>query len=393
MVVTQTAGPSNGGGSVTPDPRPVVRTSSADAAGDALSNYSLTAVGATPPPPPTKNEPAADFTGAAVGADPATGGLAVTLTLRDLSAGALTQALADTGGQSLLWIWRFTNGYTDSAVSASWSPAGGFTFGFDDYATGATPCTSPAGSGEKCQLYPQATPIAGKVDAAAGTITLVVPKALLRQLTGADAAGRPLEATAGPGARFYDGTAFSFANNAGPTQATQSFLYPLDNTPAMDFLLPATAKGSSGGGGTAPAPSAPAPSPSSPSTSTPSAPGATPSAPAPGGVAGATKTSVRHLVRARGRTRVATIGVDLRRGPATKVVYRDLKAKLRFHSLRITSLEVRGHTATLRGVGVRNGRRVAFTVVLVDARRDAVRVSFGGYRRSAPLVKGFVIVR
>jgi len=28
------------------------------------------------------------------------------------------------------------------------------------------------------------------------------------------------------------------ANNAGPTQDTQSFLYTLDNTPAMDFLLP-----------------------------------------------------------------------------------------------------------------------------------------------------------
>ena len=37
---------------------------------------------------------------------------------------------------------------------------------------------------------------------------------------------------------FYDGTAFSFANNAGVTQDNQSFLYTLDNTPAMDFLLP-----------------------------------------------------------------------------------------------------------------------------------------------------------
>ena len=40
------------------------------------------------------------------------------------------------------------------------------------------------------------------------------------------------------GARFYDGTAFSFANTTGATQDTQSFLYPLDNTPAMDFTLP-----------------------------------------------------------------------------------------------------------------------------------------------------------
>jgi len=82
-----------------------------------------------------------------------------------------------------------------------------------------------------------------------------------------------------------------------------------------------------------------------------------------------------------------------RHGPATKVVYTDLKAKLRFHSLRINSIRVQGHTATLRGVGVQNGKRVAFRVVLVDARRDSVRVQLGGYTRTATVVKGFVTVR
>jgi hypothetical protein len=381
MVVTQTGGPSNGGGDVAAG-RAVVRSSADDASGDALSNYSLTAPGTTPPPPPTRNEPAADFTGATIGGDAKTGGFTVTLKIRDLSTGALAQAVADTGGQSLLWIWRFTNGYTDAAASASWNPlTDAFTFGFDDYETGAAPCTTPAGSGEKCQLYTQATPIFGQADKAAGTITLVVPKALLRQLSGADAAGRPLEAPADTGARFYDGTAFSFANNAGPTQSTQTFLYTLDNTPAMDFLLPASGKAPSsggGGGGSAPAP-APATQPA-------------PAAPA-SGVQGASTTKVRHLVRANGRTRAATFAVDLRRGPATKVVYRDLAAKLRFHSLRITSIVVQGRTATLRGVGVRDGKRVAFRVVLVDAARDSIRVQFGGYARAAVVVKGFVTVR
>jgi hypothetical protein len=80
--------------------------------------------------------------------------------------------------------------------------------------------------------------VAGKVDQAAGTITLTVPATVLRQLSGADANGRPLEQPAAKGSRFYDGTAFSFANTTGATQDTQSFLYTLDSTPAMDFLLP-----------------------------------------------------------------------------------------------------------------------------------------------------------
>jgi hypothetical protein len=41
--------------------------------------------------------------------------------------------------------------------------------------------------------------------------------------------------------RFYDATAFSLADNVSPTQDVQSFLYPLDNAPAMDFVLPGAA--------------------------------------------------------------------------------------------------------------------------------------------------------
>jgi hypothetical protein len=238
-VNTQIGGPSNGGGDVAAG-RPVVRDSTTDAAGDALSSYSLTAPGVVPPAPPTKNEAAGDFTSAAIGPDAATGGFTVMLGVASLSTTALTQALADTGSQSLVWLWRFTNGYQDGAASAAWSPATGWTFGFDDYTTGGVPCDSgvPAAASEKCQVYPQSTPIAGSVNQLAGTITLVVPRSLLRQLSGADAAGRPLEAPAAPGARFYDGTAFSLGNTLSASQAVQSFLYPLDGTPAMDFVLP-----------------------------------------------------------------------------------------------------------------------------------------------------------
>jgi hypothetical protein len=204
-----------------------------------LSNYSLTAPGVAPPDPPTKNEAALDFTSASIGSDPATGGFTVTLKVADLSTLALAQALADTGGQSLLWVWKFANGYQDSAASARWSPATGFTFGWNDYTTGGTPCDSVTNAqGEKCVVFPGNQPLSGSVDPVTGTIKLVVPRTYLRQLSGADADGRPLEQPAAGGARFYDGTAFSLSNTTSPTQDQQTFLYTLDSTPAMDFLLP-----------------------------------------------------------------------------------------------------------------------------------------------------------
>jgi len=239
MVLSQIAGPSNNGSTIAVADRATVRASSADPTGDAQSNYSLTAPGSVPPDPPTKNEAAADFTSASIGPDAATGGFTVTLKVANLSSAALTQALLDTGGQSLLWVWRFANGYQDSAASARWSPVTGFTFGWNDYTLGGSPCVSTtAAQGEKCVVYPGNQPLTGQVDQASGTLTLTVPRSYLRQLSGADADGRPLEQPAAAGARFYDGTAFSFANTVSPTQDTQSFLYTLDNTPAMDFLLP-----------------------------------------------------------------------------------------------------------------------------------------------------------
>ncbi len=236
MVVTQIAGPSNGSGTVAAG-RAVVRSSTADPVGDALSSYSLTAPGVVPPEPPVANDLAGDFTSVATAADTA-GNLVVTLKVADLSQGALTRALADTGSQSLVWLWRFTNGFQDGGASAAWTPLSGWTFGFDDYAVGGAPCETAGGpASEKCQVYPQSKPITGSVDAVTGTITLIVPRGYLRQLSGTDAAGRPLEAPATAGARFYDGTAFSLGNTISPSQSQQSFLYPLDSTPAMDFKL------------------------------------------------------------------------------------------------------------------------------------------------------------
>ena len=388
MVATQNGGPSNGGGTVTG--RPVVDTSVSDPTQDALSNYSLSVIGPPPPPALTRNESAADFTNVAISPDAGSHGFKVTMKLANLSDAALSSALSDTAGQSLQWIWRFANGYTDSAASAAWSPTNGWTFGFDDYTTGGTPClsaTQPAS--EKCEVYPQAKPIFGQVDQAAGTITLTVPLDYLRQLGPNDDSGRPTEIAATAGARFYDGTAFSFANNLSPTQSQQTFLATLDSTPAFDFVLPGgsttttaaatTAPVSGGGSATSSASSAPAAAPAA------AAPASAPAASAPQAeVLGATKTVV-HTVAASGRTATTRISIS-----TSRVVYAD-KA-LRFASTKVTSVSISGKTATLRGVGLLNGKRVTFRVVVTSGKVSTYRAWFGKKVRSGRL-SGSVVIR
>jgi hypothetical protein len=188
-----------------------------------------------PPDPPSTNEPAADLTGAAISSDPTTGGFTVTLHVSDLSTTGLTKVLTDAGAASVDYVWRFTNGLQDAGASASWNPATGWTFGFDDYTTGSVQCGSDAG---KCVIWPQATAIKGAVDSSAGTITLVVPASVLHPLTGTDQYGRPTQGAATTGARFFDGSAFTFANTQAVPSPSMSWLEQLDNTPAMDFLLP-----------------------------------------------------------------------------------------------------------------------------------------------------------
>src|SRR5207244_638892 len=120
---------------------------------------------------PTQNEAAADITSVSIGPeiDFHTGqtvpnpGFTVTIKVADLGTGAIQSGLRDTQGQSLLWVFDFVNGHTSSAASARWNPVQGFTFGFNDYSTGAAPCEG-SGTGDKCSLYPGDVPIQGDVD-------------------------------------------------------------------------------------------------------------------------------------------------------------------------------------------------------------------------------------
>ena len=143
MSATQTGGPSLGGGTVSTG-RPVVRTSSSDPSGDALSSYSVLA---PIPTPSTTNQPAGDFSSVAIlpqtdlvtGQRVPNGGFTVVMKVSDLSTTALASEITGTGSSQLLWVFRFVNGYQAAAATAYYSPASGFTFGYNDYATGSAP--------------------------------------------------------------------------------------------------------------------------------------------------------------------------------------------------------------------------------------------------------------
>jgi hypothetical protein len=249
MVVTQIAGPSLGGGTVSGGNSPVVRKVSGDPTGDALANYSN--LFASPPLTTTgpTNEPATDLTSTSIGSR-AGGGFTLTMKLASLSAADLAQALSDTHSQSLLYALRFSNGFQPSAVVARYSPTNGWSFKYNDYDTLNTECLAvPSTSTDKCLSYGVAgTPLHGTVNVATKTITISVPakfasgNALLVGLAGGQGPGqRPHQVQAVSGTRFYDASVFTFGDTQDTNtlvSETQSYLYPLDNTPAMDFLLP-----------------------------------------------------------------------------------------------------------------------------------------------------------
>ena len=361
MVVTQIAGPSLGGGTVGPiASRTPLRAASPDQAGDALSSYSILGAGVVPDPL-TTNEPAGDFLSATIGPEVdvvdnstvANGGFTVTLKVADLSTAALLQTAARTQSQSLLWIWRFTNGHQDAAAAARWN-AQGFTFGFNDFTTGVTPCAT-AGPGstasEKCILYPGDQPIQGDVNQTTGTIRLSVPRHLLRALSGPTGDGqRPAEVPATAGSRLYDGTAFSLGNPISPVQTVQTFLYPLDNTPSMDFLIP-----SGGGGG--------------------------------GGGDAACKVIGSGSIES-GKF---TISAHATLPPKGNTSYRDSDTD--FNSKSITSVTCSGTSATVKGTGTNKGQSVQFEIRVVDngepGTSDRYRLDLApGGTREGVLTKG-----
>jgi hypothetical protein len=170
--------------------------------------------------------------------------------LAGLSQADLAKALTDTHSASLLYVLRFTNGFQVSAVVARYSPVNGWSFKYNDYDSLNTECTAlPSTSSDKCLAFGVAgTPLAGRVSPGSGTITMPVPPRfsgggrLLVALSGGQGPNqRPHLVQAVSGSRFYDASAFTFGDvedTNGVVNETQTYLYPLDNTPAMDFRMP-----------------------------------------------------------------------------------------------------------------------------------------------------------
>jgi hypothetical protein len=356
MAVTQTGGPTLGGSTLLPA-KPVVRSAETDPTGDALSSYSNVAPLVVPPAPATRNEPAADFTSVAVGpekdlldgSDVPDGGFTVTMNVADLSSAALLETAVNTGSRSLLWLFRFTNGYQDAAASARWNPVQGWSFGYNDYTVADTPCAVSLGASEKCLVYPGDTPIQGAVDQTSGNIRLSVPRYLLKALSGSTAhEQRPAEVPAVVGSRLYDATAWSLGNVVSPVQDVQSFLQPFDSTPAFDFLLPAAGGGGGGAGCKITG----------------------------GGSIGSGSQEGKFTINARASL-------------AGNFAYRDSAAGVDFRSASLTAVNCSGSSATVSGVGYAGDTETTFTAEISDGPSDSLSVRLGnGYARGGSLTKG-----
>jgi hypothetical protein len=155
----------------------------------------------------------------------------------------------------------------------------------------------------------------------------------------------------------------------------------------LSFLLdpPGTTTAPSGGG--QPQPGGPQPQPQ---------PGAQqPTPPTEGGVAGAEAERTSHMVRGKGALKRVRFAIDLRKAAGTKVTF--VSRTLRFAVTRITTLRFAGAKATLAGVGRVNGKRVRYTLVVLDrgvGRRDSVTLRLSnGVRIQGRLVAGNVTVR
>jgi hypothetical protein len=263
-VLVQNSGVSNLGTALAPR-RLVVRTSSDDPEDDAQAPYSISSltVPAAPPPASRTNRAALDVTSVTVGpqVDHETGekvdngGFTVDIHVRDLSAAALQDALTGAGAQSLVWAFRWVNGYQPASLSVNWDPARGFRGGFDDFVGASVTCLGTSVE-PKCITYPGTNEVPITVNADAGVIRMSAPRDVLKGLGPLDEHGRPTLVEATDGARFFGGTVFTMANVS--ANELQGFLYPVDGTAAFDFTLgsgtplpglPNPGKGSGGGNG------------------------------------------------------------------------------------------------------------------------------------------------
>jgi len=244
-VVTQETGPSILGFPLTGRPnRQALRPTTEDPEGDALAPYSN--LYSTPTP---VNLDAMDITNVAIGpeVDPETdepiagGGVTVTINIKDLTDSALQTAMTGTGApsQSLVYLFRFLNGFQPAGATAAYNGVtGAWTFGFDNFLAASTESGQADPTSEKLLVWHQGTTIPGSVNQDSGIIKLSIPRDLLMIQsgpTGKDQVPTLVDAT--DGSRLYDGTVFTMGNSVSPVQTLQSYLYQVDSSASQDFLV------------------------------------------------------------------------------------------------------------------------------------------------------------
>jgi hypothetical protein len=233
------AGDANRGevGPAYPDPRPVVRDSSADRTGDAQFPFSQF----VPQPPARINMEALDVNGLSITPSCMTGleagAFDIDLNLGDISDAALAEALVTqttTGSpaSSLLWVVRWFSGTDPYSAVAKWSPAEGFTFGFNalrlDTSTG------------RLEVYPGDQPIVSGARVNNTTIRMTVQPSMFQSLVlPKQPDGDPIIRAAVVGDRIYDVTAFTFGNQS-PVPEEQTYLNQGDSTAPFDHVLQPT---------------------------------------------------------------------------------------------------------------------------------------------------------
>ena len=229
MVFTQVGGPSVAGGRISGGNSPIVRSSSSDPTGDALSDYSNLVITGT-----SIEQPGSDFTSVSIGPDiRGTSGFTVRMTVAALTTAAQAKAIAETDSQSLLYTLRFVNGFQPSAVTARYNPSSTpqWTFKYNDYDTLSGEClAAPSTGDDKCLAFgTKGQPLKGSVNRTTGVITMTVPakfsggRRLLVALSGSEGPNqRPSLVQAVSGSRFYDASAFSFGDASASRSATSS---------------------------------------------------------------------------------------------------------------------------------------------------------------------------
>jgi hypothetical protein len=128
--------------------------------------------------------------------------------------------------------------------------------------------------------------------------------------------------------------------------------------------------------------------------------GTTPGVPAgassAGGVAGVAIAASRSVVgagsvRGAGRSKTAAFRVNV---SSSRLLLTWKERGVAFKALKLTSARFAAGAATLRGVGLLNGKRVAFRAVLLDkgTRGDVFRIVWAGKSRGGTLLGGGVTV-